>query len=73
MKRMPLNARDARCCVACAQWHPVPNTENGECRHPKMRHGITYENPKTGETTHHEWQVSGPYHSCNNWKDKTVA
>ena len=68
VRRAALTPREAKCCCACSHWHKANETK-GECRNPKMRHGITYRNEMTGEETHVEWWTTGCYHSCLNWTD----
>jgi hypothetical protein len=71
VRRAALNPREAKCCCACAHWHKHGD-KDGQCRNPKMRHGVTYKDKNTGEETHVEWWTTGCYHSCLNWTDAST-
>jgi hypothetical protein len=45
---------------------------DGQCRNPKLRHGVTYKDERTGEETHIEWWTTGCYHSCQHWQDAST-
>jgi hypothetical protein len=64
-----LNQLEAKCCCACAHWHKH-GFVSGQCRNPKMRHGVTYKDKNTSEETHIEWWTTGCYYSCLNWTER---
>lgn len=68
VRRAVLNPREAKCCCVCAHWHKH-GAMDGQCRNPKLRHGVTYKDERTGEETHIEWLTTGCYHSCQHWRD----
>ncbi len=58
-----LNPRDAKACCTCKHWHPITESQ-GECRNPKMRWGVEYENIETKKRTYVEWWTTGCYATC---------
>ena len=67
----PLNPRDAKACMTCHHWAGQPGDIKAECRNPKLRHGVTYEDPD-GKEKHVEHWVSGPYATCNHYEAKPL-